>query len=133
MATMAVLALLPLAAACGGSGNCLSHGLRRRGTATGSRSGSPVYVYNYEGTIGVGADAEDGRGDHSRAAYVFGDSPRCKLLAGSSEQVILMPDLFEPRKAGSTYGQLRSLLFPLQIARGRASVRIAFAVIQATF
>ena len=90
-------------------------------------------VANDEGTIGVGADAEDGRGDHPRAAYVFGDSPRCKLLAGSSEQVILMPDLFEPRKAGSTYGQLRSLLFPLQIARERASVRIAFAVIQATF
>jgi len=64
---------------------------------------------------------------------VFGDSPRRKLLSGGSEQAMLMTDLFEPRKAGSTYGQLRSLLFPPQIARGRASVRIAFAVIQALF
>jgi hypothetical protein len=146
-----------LAASCGGSGYYLDHGLRRRG----SRSGS-VYVYNGEdtewgdagkltahdgrefdefgtvvandeGTIGVGADAEDGRGDHSRTAYVFGDSPRCKLLVGSSEQAILMSDLFERRKAVSTYGQLRSIFRSPQIARGRVSVRIAFAVIQATF
>jgi hypothetical protein len=64
---------------------------------------------------------------------VFGDSPRRKLLSGGSEQAMLMTDLFEPRKAGSTYGHLRSFFLSAQIARGRASVRIAFAVIQATF
>jgi hypothetical protein len=40
---------------------------------------------------------------------VFGDSPRREILSGGSEQAMLMPDLFEPRKAGSTYGHLRSL------------------------